>query len=379
MLGATGVHHHVLLERRGGAVKVARTLARVQSRDRPVSLSFEVDEPGDAAAPVETFRMAPGDLAVQALSGRVVHAHATRDWPELLTGFITAPRPLVITSHDASLVTGGCVYPAFCPKHGMGCPDPCPRLFPESELNRAIKRDLVARARPVLVSPSAWLAGLLRREWPKLTIKVIPNGVDIPQTLIGKDQARVRLGVSTAARVALFLAHGGARAAYKGGDRIEVLLQKIAALAPGTLGIVAGGDETSRGETVLNFPYVEGELLSTLLRAADLLVYPSIADNHPLVVLEAMAHGLAVAAYGAGGIPEQIIDHETGRVLPVLDEEGLARAAAEVLSAPTQIQALGDKARRRALRHFQATRMAQDYDKVYARAAQAHTASETPG
>jgi glycosyltransferase involved in cell wall biosynthesis len=371
MADPAGVHHHVLLEHRGGAVKVARMLAGFQSGSRQVSLSFEVDEPGVDALPAETFRIDGGALASRAKTSRIVHVHATQDWASLLEGFIAAPRPLVVTIHDASLITGGCVFPAFCPKHSLGCPDPCPRQYPESGLNRAVKRDMVARVRPVLVSPSSWLANLVRREWPTLPVKVIPNGVDVPLELLDKELARARLGIAPAARVALFLAHGGSRAAYKGGERIEPLLRRIAVLAPGTLGIVAGGDETCREEGILHFPYVEGELLATLLRASDLLVYPSIADNHPLVVLEAMAHGLAVAAYGAGGIPEQIIDRETGRVLPILDEEGLAKSSAEVLTDPLLLRTMGEKSRSRALRHFQGARMAGDYDRAYVRAAQA--------
>jgi len=368
-----GVHHHVVLERRGGTARVAHMLARLQRGRRGVSLSHEMDEPGgvDASRP-ESFPCPPDQLASLAPPGAIMHVHATRDWPALLAGFQAAPRPLVITAHDCSLITGGCAYPAFCPKHEAGCPDPCPRAYADTKRIRAQKHALVQAVRPVLVSPSAWLAGLLRREWPGLPVKVAPNGVDIPaqgpgNTQAGKLQARARLGVPPAARTALFLAHGGTQAAYKGGDRYQPILASIASRVPGVLGIVAGGEEARMQGGMMFLPYLDDDLLGVVLSASDVLVYPSLADNHPLIVLEAMAHGLPVAAYGAGGIPEQVRDGVTGLLVSVLDEDGLVAAASALLGDPALARTMGENGLLLARKHFSAGRMAGDYDKIYAR------------
>jgi glycosyltransferase involved in cell wall biosynthesis len=360
-------HHHVLLERRGGAVKVARMLAGSQTGCGNGSLSFEIPEPGEEGSSPGSFLCAPGDLAELAPAGSVVHVHATRDWQALLAGFRTSPRPVLITVHDCTLITGGCVYPVFCDQHHLGCPDPCPRVYPLSQQTRSRIREAVSSVRPLLVSPSSWLARLLRHEWPDIQVKVIPNGTGVPAELAGKAQSRSRLGISQAAKVMLFLAHGGTRAAYKGGDRFEALAARVSAKIPGTLCLLVGGEEPGRGEGVMHLPYVDGELLSTVLRASDVLVYPSQADNHPLVVLEAMAHGLPVAAYGVGGIPEQIEDGVCGSLVSVNDEEGLADAAAGILNDARRAKALGENARARAIKHFSSQRMASDYGKLYAR------------
>jgi glycosyltransferase involved in cell wall biosynthesis len=370
-----GVHHHVLLERRGGAAGVARALARLQGVERPVSLSFEAAEPAapdsGGSVSLDTFLCPPQKLAALAPPGRVVHVHATTDWAGLLSGFLDAPRPLVITAHDCALVTGGCVYPMDCPKHEPGCPDPCPRDYPDTRRTRAMRHALVRDVRPALISPSSWLAGLLRREWPDLPVKVVPNGVEVPEHLVEKSSARAKLAIAPEARVALFLAHGGTRAAYKGGARFEALLARMASLVPGTLGIVAGGDETARRGDMLFLPYLEGEMLSTVLSACDVLVYPSLADNHPLIVLEAMAHGLPVASYAVGGIVEQVLDGVTGSLVVPRDEEGLAAAAAAMLADRALARTMGENGRQRAVRHFTAQRMAADYARVYARLAAA--------
>ena len=42
------------------------------------------------------------------------------------------------------------------------------------------------------------------------------------------------------------------------------------------------------------------------LRRSDLFVFPTLADTFPLVVLEAMAHGVPVLASRVGGIPHQL-------------------------------------------------------------------------
>lgn len=357
------VHHHVLLQWRGGAAKVARALVGAQGGE--ARLSFEVEERGALAdGPAGEFRE-PGSLAQAIAAGDLAHVHATRDWAALLGGFASKPRPLVITAHDCSLVTGGCVYPLGCPHHARDCREPCPRGYPSSAAVRALKRSLVRAASPVLVSPSSWLAGMLRREWPDLAVKVIPNGVEIPPGRPDKVQARSRLGIAPQARVALFLAHGGVRAAYKGGDRFEALVARMAALVPGFLGIVAGGDEAKRDEAALYLPYVEADVLAGLFEAADVLVYPSLADNHPLVILEAMARGLPVAAYAVGGVVEQVVEGETGLLAPALDEQALARSAARILSGAALARAMGVKARDRTQRLFSPGRMAAAYALAY--------------
>ena len=371
MTDASGVHHHVLLRLRGGAVRVARLLMGHQASAGPAGLSYELDDCGDACVgigPYDSDRPSGARaVATHAPEGALSHVHGTQDWPALLSGFVAVRKPFLITVHDCSLITGGCVYPVFCSHHARACEDPCPRCFPQSEQNRALKRKAVAEAKPVLVSPSSWLAGLLRQEFPDAVVRVVPNGVDIPDRIMAKAQARARLGISPAARVVLFLAHGGAGAAYKGGDRVESLLQRIAGLVPGTLGIIAGGGEAVRREGLLTLPYVCGDQLEALLCSADVMVYPSLQDNHPLVVLEAMAHGLPVAAYGVGGIPEQIEDGRQGRLVPVLAEEQLAQAAASILGDASLARTMSENCRSKAARHFSAARMAKDYARMYAR------------
>ncbi|WP_243311482.1 glycosyltransferase [Fundidesulfovibrio agrisoli] len=370
MTDKPAIHHHMLLERRGGAAAVARSLAAAQRESSwEVTLSCEAREPapegGDAlGGSPDTVLVEPGRVAFEAPAGAVTHVHATTDWAALLEGFLAAGRKPLLTVHDCSLFTGGCVYPLDCPKRERGCPDPCPRGFADSARVLAVKLDLVRRLKPMLVSPSAWLARQLRQVWPDCRVRVAPNGVRVPLELEDKLAARAAFGIAPQARTALFLAHGGVRAAYKGGGRIEDIFAKLRELAPGTLGVVAGGDESRMVEGLAVFPYLEGERLRSLMRAADVLVYPTLADNHPLVVLESMAQGVPVAAYGVGGVPEQMTDGVEGFVVPPGDEPWLAGACARLLCDQGLARGMGREARARALRHFTVERMALDYWRI---------------
>ncbi len=362
MAEARAVHHHVLLEHRGGAATVARLLAR--SGPANATMSFELGEPG-VESNSGAFLCTPEALARTAPAGALIHVHATRDWPALLSGFAEVGRRPVITAHDCILLTGGCVYPVDCPLLAKGCPDPCPRGYPNSALQFQLKRRLVEAVEPVLVSPSAWLVRQLRAAWPKIPVRVIPNGVVWPQTLPDKLEARQRMAIDARAKVALFLAHGGSDAAYKGGGRFEAIWAAIKAGEPSALGLITGGATVARQGDLLRLPYLEGEHLSTVLRAADVLVSPTLADNHPLVVLEAMAHGLPVAAYATGGIPEQIVPDSTGLLVPAKDEGQLAGAVLRLFGDAALARRIGHAARESASRHFRLERMAESYSRVY--------------
>lgn len=77
----------------------------------------------------------------------------------------------------------------------------------------------------------------------------------------------------------------------------------------------------------------------SLMAGATALVVPSIYEGMPLVILEAMEAGLAVVASRVSGIPEVVIDGETGWLVPAESPPALAAALSEALE--------GDRAARR--------------------------------
>ena len=71
---------------------------------------------------------------------------------------------------------------------------------------------------------------------------------------------------------------------------------------------------------------------------------PSIYEGMPLVILEAMVAGVPVVASRVSGIPEVVVDPETGWLVPPEDPVALARALGELLDAPRARRASAERA-----------------------------------
>ena len=103
-----------------------------------------------------------------------------------------------------------------------------------------------------------------------------------------------------------------------------------------------------------------------LLTAATVFACPSIYEPLGIVNLEAMACETAVVATATGGIPEVVVDGETGRLVPIeqaTDGTGtplqpeqyvadFAAALTEVLADPARAEAMGKAGRQRAIDAF---------------------------
>jgi len=373
--------HHAALKHRGGAVRVARLLQAAQlAAGLDARFSYELEEndpeqlgapaapapkPGPQTPPPATPPAAVAHRAGQLPPGGALHLHTSTDWPDLLEHLLDsdASSGLILTLHDATPLTGGCAYPLDCP-HFPACADPCPRGFPQARLRQARISRLLNRLAPLLVSPSRWLAGLARTALPEFTVRVVPNGVPWPDSLPTRQQARTELCLAPGAKVALFAAHGGARAAYKSGPAWPDHWARIQAAVPGCLGFAVGGDEACTRDGLTTWPYLDRARLGLLMRAADCLVYPTLADNHPLVLLEAAALELPVASFDIGGVPEIVRHGETGLLAPAGDVDALIGHAAALLTSSTLARTLGRNARDQGGKRFRLERMAADYARL---------------
>lgn len=352
------VYHHTGLETSGGASRVARLImAGLEGEGIETNLSFELAEKADAAAilPEDFGRYLPGEA--------IGHVHCTGNWPALL-GAVSSRNKLVITLHDCELFTGGCPYPLGCASVDADCAEPCPRVFPDSSALRKAKMDQVRRLDPALVAPSRWLARLAKTHLLR-QVTVIPNGIPWPGRTPSKLEARKKIGIHPSARVAMFAAHGGMDAAYKSGDIWQEFWTALKAQVPELVCFAVGGDREERVGDMILWPYVDRDKLSLLMEAADVLLYPTRADNHSLVVLEAMSRALPVVAYAVGGVPEQVVDQVTGLLVPPGDQKAFLTAAVQLLKDPSLIRRLGVDAFAAGAKRFTDERMVADYLKLY--------------
>lgn len=85
-----------------------------------------------------------------------------------------------------------------------------------------------------------------------------------------------------------------------------------------------------------------------LLRAADIFVLPSHREGMPRSIIEAMLSGLPVVATNIRGAREEVVEDETGYLVPVQDPAGLARALSKLAANRSLRHRLGEAGLRRA-------------------------------
>lgn len=203
-------------------------------------------------------------------------------------------------------------------------------------LSRPLRDHVLARLKrraTLWLSVSGRGARHLEQRWrlPDGAIGTIHNGVDEPPP--GPDGGG-DLGLP-AGEVVLGMGRPDAR---KGFDVFVETARRAGESRPGTAWVWVGATERRREGSVLCLPWVDD--VAPLLRRSSLLLVPSRAEGLPLVLLEAWACGVAVAASAVGGIPEVLEDGVSGLLLPAGEPGAWASAVGPLLD---------DRARRAAL------------------------------
>ncbi|MCQ9204960.1 MAG: glycosyltransferase family 4 protein [Omnitrophica bacterium] len=94
------------------------------------------------------------------------------------------------------------------------------------------------------------------------------------------------------------------------------------------------------------------ETLFRYLVQADIVVVPSVWDNSPYTIYEAMAAGKPVIAANTGGIPELVVNGVTGILVQPNDTHGLAKAISNLITDGAKREQMGKKARELAREKF---------------------------
>jgi glycosyltransferase involved in cell wall biosynthesis len=111
-------------------------------------------------------------------------------------------------------------------------------------------------------------------------------------------------------------------------------------------------------------PLLHSQLIDRM-RQADVLVQPSVAEPFGMPIVEAMATGLPVVGSLTGGIPEIIVDGQTGILVERENPSALADALLWLLDNPALAEEMGRAGRRRAVEKFSWDRITEELKSCY--------------
>ena len=107
------------------------------------------------------------------------------------------------------------------------------------------------------------------------------------------------------------------------------------------------------------------ENVEKILTTFDLFVLPSMTEGIPLSLLEAMANCLPVVATNVGGIPEVVVDRESGLLVPPGQPEAIAQALEQLIQNPDEANRMAKNAECRIRKHFGMMAMSEAYHYLY--------------
>ena len=324
------------------------------------------------------------DSQIEALNPDLINLHWVCGGYFPVEAIAKFDRPLVWTLHDMWAFTGGCHYSKQCDRYRQTC-GRCPIL--NSNRDWDYSRWLWHRKAKAwqnldltLVTPSKWLAECAKSSslFRDLTVEVIPNGLDIHQYQpIDRQLARKLLELPQDKQIVLFGAIGATSDPRKGFSFLEAALQHLSHLtSPKEIELVVFG--SSKPAKPIDFGFKTHYLgrfsddisLALVYSAADVFIAPSVQDNLPNTIMEAMACGIPCVAFNVGGISDLVDYRQNGYLATPYEPQDLARGIMWILEDAERWQGLSHNAKAKVDREFtiqiQADRYFQLFQKILA-------------
>lgn len=253
---------------------------------------------------------------VKAYNPDIIHLHNIHGYYiniELLFNYLrTCGKRIIWTLHDCWAFTGHSAYcdVVKCEKWIDGCKR-CPilRKYPKSytdhsRMNWTRKKELMTGIpRLVIVTPSEWLAGLVRKSFlAQYPVVVINNGIDTSSFYPIKSNFKEQQGITN--KVMLL----GVATAW---DEMKGLSDyiRLATLLGNEYQIVLVGltkNQISKlPDNVIGIERTNSlRELACIYSSADIFLNLSYCENYPTVNLESLACGTPIITYDTGGSPE---------------------------------------------------------------------------
>ena len=258
-----------------------------------------------------------------------------------IQGILRSGKPVVWTMHDIWPATAICHLTLGCRSFTSACKS-CKLLPKGSRLAQRVwlkKQRLLEDGNIYFVACSRWLeqeaksSALLKGH----KITSIPNPIDthIYNNRCHKLEARQRLGLPADKKLILFVSQRVTNP-NKGMDYLSEACRQLEDVPHLGVVILGGHAEEVLGQIPFEaYPlgYVNDEhRIVDIYNAVDVFVLPSLSENLPNTIMEAMACGVPCVGFRVGGIPEEIDHKQNGYVAEYRSAEDLARGIRWILT-----------------------------------------------
>jgi glycosyltransferase involved in cell wall biosynthesis len=287
----------------------------------------------------------------QVQNADIIHLHWVNKGFLSLDGIeslIISQKNIVWTSHDMWPFTGGCYHPRGCENYTTGCGNcqylksPDPNDLSKKGFSK--KHKIWGNGEIKFALPSNWLlecanlSGVIDDN-QKSIMKVIPNPIDVdyfkPATTKERLEALESFGLQSNNPTLMFSAANLTNIA-KGFNEFKEICKLLKSQGIEIQALIIGDSRS----IVLDLDIPMKHLgfvsdLSILRRAywsSSIYVTTSHEENLPTTIMESLACGIPVAAFAVGGIPEMIVENETGYLAEKLDFVSLANSISNHLS-----------------------------------------------
>jgi len=324
-------------------------------------------------APISLLRDALGENLEDSISGaEILHIHGYNGALRVGDlGRLARGKRVVWTLHDMNPFTGACHYSLGCNRYTESCQScPAVRSVFRGRVEKALIHKVVALGALddlKLVAPSQWLADAASSStlFAGRDISVIPNPVTTHDSSNAKaSSARAAKDTISSALVATVIARNlsdpvkNVRAAI---DAFRVVRDSNPLAA---LRLIGAGGEEFGGDGVEHLgPLTSTEVIHEL-ESSDALIVPSLAENAPLVIIEAAWVGCPALVSDVGGMPQIVAGLGAGEVFS--STEGLVQALESIgLQSPRVRQAARAALRGAARATYSPQAVVAQYDELY--------------
>ena len=289
---------------------------------------------------------------------------------------VASGKKVVWTMHDMWSFTGICHYAGDCCRYEASC-GLCPYLVADSrnDLSNSVfrkKQKAYSQGNIAFVACSEWLGNLAKKSAliNGHSVFSIPNPIDTQKyQLKNRQEVRERRDFlpPTNRKIVLFAA-AKASDKRKGMDYLIEASRLLKLQCDNLLFLIVGENSEEVAKQVvgpaISMKYVRSDSMPFYYNAADVFVTPSLQDNLPNTIMEAMACGTPCVGFRIGGIPEMIEHEKTGYVADYKSSEDLAKGISWTLFEANN-ETLSANAREKVVEEYSQEKIAKRYKKIY--------------